>query len=655
MGTADGKWLEVMFGGMDERIAPSDHTAALVRNMVLDPDGAWRTAPGLVPVGSFSGSEPILAVRWFQPAPNQRWLVFERMIAGGEQSEIGYVALQAGTPTQITTRRRVTSATSTPTQFVDVGRWLYILSPFDGPIRWNGWKIRAVGFSTPPPAPRVIGSDQGFTAVDYSRGGTTPKHETQQRGVGEYPASADAPWRYGYGLTVINDLQQESPLSPLTFVSGTNGTTEGRQLVKVLIPQPPPDTRAFRLWRTTNVLDVQGPGDGLPVFLHSEWPVSHECELYDHKPDSELLIQFDPDRVGLVPQGPRAAGLWQNCLWLGGMPDDPSRLRYSEPGLIEQFPELNYIPIGTSRTGAIIAMYPVPRGLVVFKEGGIYIVKGNAVTVFAAEVISEHDGCAAPLAIEYVPDRGLYFVDRVGPKLLTGTVSDDEPTRVVPLVGTIRKVWRQAGPFLDRAVSVYDPDRREIWWQVPNSGNVFATFGVSLHLDVHQFSTREGYAVTSMTRYRNKTWLGSTPGIWLLSDAGLAYNQIDRIESTYITNYIVADERWQSRRLEVQMMAVGELGVELDTKTDRALDHTTQGDHERLLKQQLHDRELWEIGLWGAEYRWTDYDPTWIAFDLVDFAGHELLFRLRGEDVVMARGRLLRQPAPVAARLPGER
>lgn len=643
-----GKWFDLAFGGMDDRLAPKEGTASDIVNMFRDPDGVWRTHPGVLPVGDFTGSNAILSVRWFQPAPAIRWLVFERSVDNAT-SEIGYVTFPAGTQTQITTRRRVSSATSHPTQFVDVGRWLYMFSPFDAPVRWDGKRVATVGFAGPAPSLRVFGPDQGFSAIDWSNGGT--KSATTQRGVGEYPGDADAPWRYGYAATVVNDLGMESPRSAVAFASGTNLNTgiAGKKLVRILTAHLPADARAIRIWRTINVVGA-GAGEGVPLYFHSEWPVSHSFELLDHKSDAELGLLLDEDRIGPMPIGPRCSALWESRLWLGGMPDDPSRLRYSHAGFIEQFPEINYIPIGTSRTGAIVALHAVPRGLVVFKEGGIYLVKANP---FRCETLSEEDGTPAPRAIAYVPDRGLLWPDRNGPKVMTGTLSDDEPTQVVPIQGPIRRLWSsRVGVNLERSVVVYDPDRREVWWQLPEGGNVLPTLGIVLHLDDLSWSRRVGWTISSFTRYRGRTWVGSwdvdnAPGVYVVTPAGEGFDG-EPVEGQFATNPFDVGELVVTHRVELQLVAFGEVAFEVASKTDRIEDWVEQHEGERNLVHPDHDRHLWGTALWGAAYRWTDYDPAWIAVSMRGVRGREVQLRFRGEQLAIVAGRVLVDGTKVA-------
>jgi hypothetical protein len=158
---------------MDERIAPEKGSAERVTNMVYDPEGYWQTAPGILSVtrdvsqggppayGPFAaGSGAIVSMAWFQPRPNQRFLVVERESAESS-SIISNANVQDGSLIDITTVKRLGSQ-DVGTTFVELGRWLYMFSPLNAPVRWDGHYLAPVGFSGPGASLYAEGSDQGF-------------------------------------------------------------------------------------------------------------------------------------------------------------------------------------------------------------------------------------------------------------------------------------------------------------------------------------------------------------------------------------------------------------------------------------------------------------------------------------------------------------
>lgn len=617
MSGIEGKRVAVQLGGMDDRVVPDEGSAKLITNMQWSPEGFWEPVHGALEVSSFTaGSGAISALHWFAPRPNQRWLIVERRI-DEITSRISYVDFPAGgTPTTILDRRRLDSD-DLGTQFLDQGRWCWMLSPIDGLVRWNGQRVVPVGFVSPAPAPEVTvtGLASPFTDIagfDFS--GAVAVSDQNQRGLGEFPASGAERWVYAYAATLLNDLGQESPPSPITVVSGANDATFGRHFALLHYPRSPDHIRGVRIWRSRNLVGVANPSDGVALYLHSEWATAGEFDLLDLTDDTELVSEIlDRDALGPVPVGCRVMASWADATWLGGSSEFPHRLHFSTAGFPEQFGPLSYLDIGTAATGPIVALHPMQRGLLVLKSGGIYIVKGNHAQGFRWDEIDTSKGCAAPRAVVTVPKVGVLFLDQgAGPCAVVGSLDDDRPTTVEPIGAGIRKFWRQqAGVLLTQAVVTYDAARDEVWWALPVGGNARNSLGLALHVGITAWSVRTGWDIGAFESYKGAIWMGSnndtdSPGVFLLTAARRTRIDGTEIEGVYTTNPLrQGGDAWRFLWVEGIGLAMGSRW-EVAVRTDRG-DTTPQSETDPRQLQQSHEREQWGKARWN-EGSWTDYD-----------------------------------------------
>jgi hypothetical protein len=666
----------VELGGMDDRMLPEKGSAKLIENMQWVPEGYWELVSGATPVTAFtSGSGAISALHWFAPRPNQRWLITERRI-GPVMSRIAYVDPVTGLPVTILNRRRLDSD-DLGTQFLDMGRWVWMLSPIDGLVRWDGTRTSRVGFSGPAPAPTAKSEISGGPIEDqagyeYNPVGDYQPNDINQRGLGErvIEPSTDAEpnrWVYVYGLTMVNDLAQRSPMSPVVVVVGANNLYNGygRGCVELSVPRAPAHVRGWEVWRSINLVDVGIVGQGVPMYRLGAYPTAAPFDMLDMKPDNELVLGelYVEDEVGAVPEAPRCMATWGGVNWLAGMSENPHRVVHSTPGFPEQFAPINHIDIGSASTGPIVALHPVPRGLLVFKTGSVHIVKGNAVDGFRSDEISSRHGSSSPRAIVTVPGIGTLFLDpSAGPLAVVGSLDDDGQTTIVPIGKGIRKFWtRQAGLLLGQAVVVYDSARDEVWWQIPEGGNSVPSIGLVLHVGSMQWSVRPGWDIGAFESYRGKVWMGSTddtdaPGVFVLTQGSRRLPNGDDLEGTYTTNPLRLDEdAWQIMRVEGIGLAMGEVSWEVSTRADRKVGNVVQSQTAPLLRHHSHDRDVWGKARWNADKRFTDPELTRFPVSVSTEMAFEHQVRIVSRDVRIARldlivNRAALSPAPTERR-----
>lgn len=666
-----------------------------IENLERDSEGFWRVVPGTLQVGTWvesNGSGVILAMTWFAPRPNQRWLVVEQA-TGQNTSAIKYIRWPGGTPTTLTERRRIPGRPRS--QFLQIGRWLYHFNGLQAPIRWDGGNLAAVGFSGSAPAPRAAGQSEGFEFVDLA-GATieagVDANIPDQQGVGEDVEAGGvetARWVYVYGMTVLNDLGVESPMSGLVRAHGMNeagstydnphiglsGVDPGKRGVRLKAQRQYRNAFGVRFWRSVNVQGVTAGGNP-QLYLLDEFPLAGEFDYIDMHGDRDLGVAWDPSAVGAVPVGVRAAEHWQGSLWLAV----EGRLHYSAPLAIEAFPAVNYRDIGGASSGMIVALAVLPAGLAVLKERGVYIVKGNHLDGFRVETLTELVGCAAPRSVLFVPGLGLAWLAEQGPVVLRGFLDADGVAVVEPIPGVERTWKQQVGRTITNAWAVWREDAREVWWHVPTLGQLDPSLGLVLHLDGLDWSLRPDWRFSAAVYFRGRLWLGSwydddedavgvhvltrgdralgsgygdaavdpkvpiggydgdvefmvsqsPPGAWASSIPGSG-----ELVGLYQTGVFRWDARVSVVRVGLLVVATGqEAEIELWQRL-RQDEQFRHGSGRTAIGTQIPSstRDTWETGVWSDDAVWSELEPTWVERSVETEATLEWQGRLRGVDL----------------------
>jgi len=723
----------IRFRGMNEADigGPQDPTwARYVENMERLPNGMWRTMPGATQAFDLGeGGGAVIGLFWFQPRPNQRFLVVERNDTDS-QSIIEWVRVSDGFTRTIATRSRVPARPSA-SRFMQHDRWLYHFNGLDQPIRWDGSVVQPVGFAGVTPSPTVAGPGQGFTFADacaadlddppgliYVRNG--------QRGVGELPdtTTATLPWRYYYGLTMVNDLGQESPMSPLAMANGENsnvvvytdlpnsgsqnplgsvvltqnGQVWGKMSVNVGIPALPKHVVKWRLWRTTNLADA--PTSLLPeLFLVDEFYGGGDCDYVDSTPDSDLGEAHLPSQVGQVPLGIKVAEFHHGSMWVAV----DNFLYRSAPNRPEQFPAGNRYPVGSF--GQILALWSAPRGLVICSSRGIYMAKGDPISGYRIETVSERVECVGPRAVSYVDSLGLVVLTTTGPVVVQGTLDDDVTTRVLPL-GGIGETWaRTVAPRgLANSVILHRPEVEEVWFHIPTMGEHRPSYGLVYHYGGGGagWSIRPNWRFTSACTYQGRTWLGSwdtssstTQGVFVLTRAGLGlliggdvatppdpsiplsatyeepyptedqdetfavstfYKNIsgDAIKGIYESGNVSSPGRIVPQSVDLLMLLDGNpTAMTVQVRYDRRTHFQATNDEEwtparhseQADQDETQQRGVWNVSTWDADRMWTLVEPGFVRVPLPTEAQFEFQIRVMGLDISIGGMRVETDPA----------
>lgn len=648
--------MEIPIRGMADGAIPPEGYHEELANVRRDPEGYWRELEGVLWVVGL-GAEPVIGLVDYVRRGNQRWLVYER--GDGDESVVGYVNWRTMAGVEITRRPR-TAAADGGSSFLSVAGWLYIFTPQADPVRWDGERVVPVGWPSVPPAPLAAGGDQGFDAWDSagaSYGGAAGnaddvlKNATTQRGVGTYPDSSATQWRRGYAVTFLNDLGMESPPSAVSWASGINSAADnfGRRMVRVEVPAGPDHAIATRLWATPDVSGLNAELVQPVLLLVHEAPHAGGFTYVDHTPDTELGVELLQDGLGPPPSGAYAPAFHAGRLWCASG-TEPTRLHYSELGLFEQFGGESWYQIGTSATGAIVAVVSLQRALYVFKERGIYIVREGEV-----RALSTQHGIRSPQAVAIVPG-GLAFLDEdAGPCLIQGTTDDDQPTVIAAIPG-IRRTWRRYCSREQYSARVlYDPEHDEVWWHVCEGGAVRPTLGLVFHVSTQGWSLRPDWSVDAMLRVGQRVLVGTedvtaaTPcGIGILTRASRTRpGSSDPIVASLTSSWSEMVRPVMIRGVELLTEAVGKEAVNVYTAANRKATRVLRTESGRQQAHTDHTRPLWG-DRWAVLDEWADLEPARVPVDFERTSAFSFQVRVEAERMRLYGMRLILEPEPAA-------
>lgn len=526
--------------GLDERHFPTPGSLSIATNLRTDNQGAWSNSSGLAVLfqdgqSPLAGLGEIETMTWFsQHQGGRQWLLWEQRTSTSST----LVDLVAFSGSQRSTNivsgaRRFHAGPWLKTQYMAHNDWLYYVNGYNAPERWNGrWKTR-IGFDRAAGAPVPISNESVMVqdwlypwwtqvSAGYVPGLVTSAfgmNVENRKGLGPRATNgdtADAPlipvyYTYGYALTYLNDLNQESPPSPTRLMTGTTQGVDDAALSDyvgrgprgflVQLPDPPPHVKGMRLWRTQNINGLD-PSSQVQanLYLHTELAAGIAGTITDLKSDAELGRILDRSQLGPFPNSARLLAMFRGRMFVAAAVGNTSTLVYSANGFIEQFPVDNVLPIGDADSGHITAMYPTKDALVVFKVRGIYLVRQQIDGYFRAETLTEDDGCSAAKTLVEVPGRGLLFVSTGGIRLLSGALANEGvPTRVeADFDQRVRETFQRRVSIgqLVTAFAVVNHDDREVWIQLPEDGKSRPSFGIVYHYGEDAWSVREGWNVS---------------------------------------------------------------------------------------------------------------------------------------------------------------
>jgi len=499
--------------GMNAEIPAPPNTAQLIENFAYDPQTkAWTTELGYEPFFSgtlFNGpfsvanglNKPIDSLYVFQQHSSKRQhVLFE---CNGK-----LCVLEPWTTKkfkQLSADRTIPTPNAPRTSYEQFGRYVVITNGIDKPCKWRGTtRLFPLGWAEAPGTPTAEAArdatvEGDITALeasdDYVGSGNNIFQGDDSFFEGVSTGTDDEEVRYLYRVSFVNENGSESPLSADSnaFVyKGTSITRNGNSGVpkvcaKLEIPVGPEGTVARRIYRT------QKDGSRSLFYFVEEIKNNSSEEYVDYRSDASLGSQA-PDRTFSVPfpsKGCRFTAAFKNCLFIDGGEMDPTRLFYSAPLEPDRYPAFNYFEVGTREGGDIVGLETYYNSLLVFRENGIDLIRGDATSGFEIVPFVEGIGAFSHNTIIAVPNLGVSFVSRDGIYLISGGLDGGSNLTMTKLSKGLDEYFERLSiDAMTAAVSAYSATRQELWFHLPTSGKPQLTTGLVYHVNSGQFSTR---------------------------------------------------------------------------------------------------------------------------------------------------------------------
>ena len=559
--------------GMDQRWRVSADSAAKIKEMSWDSYDGWKNAGAydLITYDDYDWGffhSEITSIHFLSRHNGaQRSVIFEDAKGGLRKiaptnfdvltSEKPYVDLEDlegkvynGGSGVAQRKRFVPTTSSIGSQSVAFGGRLYLVNGVDEPSVYDGRYVSRAGFSSQPSAPSatVVFREYYNEAIDTSRvdetkymlgtrtkgqglGSLKPKGaKTSLKGAGIRQNWLDSKiCGYQYRVSFVNNRGQESPLSDPSNICQFECCDGRRRFTSMTLPIGGPEVVARRIYRTRDIFDDYGNAISSEIgrnfhFL-KEVQDNETTMIEDGISDENLGGIRDPEDFGPFPAQAKYIATFKNTIFVAGMPNN--LIQFSAPGMPEVFPRDNIFDIGDADAGEITGLYATTNALVVFKEHGIYFIKGSPRTGFVAQTLTRDIGCIAPNSIKDVPQTGLVFLSSNGVYVVRGMLEDtNAPTQVVELSTPIKDLVERIGfSAAGSAVGCLNRNNKEYWLCVPTIGkknNLLLVW----HYEIGAWSFRENYPIQCATEVRGRksyVFFGShdtenSPGIHVYSD-----------------------------------------------------------------------------------------------------------------------------------------
>lgn len=612
----------------------------------------------------WEGQGEIYSIHWFcQHNGARQWLLFEDESGtlnffNGSKVERSSSA-DPWTPLvdldgSVVTGRQIITTPHQRTQSQTWGGNIYFANGYDRVIVFNGTRVENSGFGTSPAPPTAsgivgMGSDGLHASMFFANGKYNVSkvfHDLVGCGVGSQNSDPDTVANttfgiknaetqgldsgkrkngYRYKVTFVNERGQESKPSIssglCTFDNGNNlysyeeganddyslSNEDGRTFIRVSIPTGPKGTVARRVYRTQNLVnssnELASVSRGDNFYFLEEIQDNFTTVFEDGRPDAFLGNRLYDEDFGPVPSGVKYLASFKNTMFVAG--HSGSEVAYSAPLFPEVFPPDNVFFIGDANEGPITGMYATRNALVVFKQKGIYLIKGDPANGFASVTLTLDTGCSSPNSIKEIPGLGLAFLSQDGVYLLKGALENTGTiTGIVNISTPIPDLMKKINPaaLLNAFGEIYHTDR-EYWLAVPTIGSDKNDLVLCYHYEIGAWSFRENYPIGCMVEtkdHRNylfygsnasgnesETNLGTTAqGIYVYSrgakikghwygqrSGGYANSSIRKVEPLYETSSIDFGSVYQSvqpAHVIVYAVAYGNNDLELNYRINRS-------------------------------------------------------------------------------------
>ena len=623
---------QLSLDGLDESWRQKSSAASTLNHVVYDPRKGWEGSGGYEHLFEQTGSNPftsgneIQSIHWFSQHNGARQFLFWEdggslnVFNGSSQS---WDVLDTGRHTSDSPWQR--------TQYANWAGWCYIINGYDQPVRYDGQKLVRCGFDQSPPPPDVMGPNESFDQ------GTLQDN----LGLGALGTTGGTGSRYRYRVTYVNQLGVESPPSdPSDEVYWSNTDENSRKFVGVRLPAGGDHVVARRLYRTQNYHGASDIGEGSNYFLVREFRDNAQMWFVDSLPDHILGRTITPSNYGTWPRGAKYIAFFRGRCFLAGLSEYPDRIVFSGGSFVENFPDLNYLPVGSTKAGEITGLYATKNALVVFKRRGIYLIKSDGQTneTFTAQTLTEDVGCSAPRSLVEIPGAGLVFASNAGVYVLKGALENTGTvTGITNLSESIADKWKDVSrQSIMNACGVLNSKDKEYILSVPMAGSTKCNHSFVFHYEVGGWSERAGLpigcAVESQDE-RSAVFFGSNdatnhPGVYTWSRGWLDLHGGVRssvYESSWIDFGVLFD------RISVKHVLLYVVGYQSDISVNYYIDkqYSPQRTTAQVLPAQDPNNKLltWDTGTWGDGQSWGEASPVVVRFD-VEAVCHSFKFRV---------------------------
>jgi len=648
--------------GSDERWTTAPNRALKIQDAFYDRRGGWERCGGTEKIlrdsqgtSPFAGWGKIQSMHWFsRHNGGPQYLVFELGPADADGltrlcyfngSTNNWTVIKDAAGNDIT-NRYTTDQPWQRTQYAAVGNNLWIINGENEPIRFDGRIGHKAGFDGPAPSVTVQGYTDGFLwGTTYAGLGLgTPATADRVMIAGVQNNAGTAGYAdYAWVITEENLFGTRSPPSPIYGAvkwrvdqsnvddgTGVNAGTQGTKFFADIRIPPPSGTHVFRraLWRTQNTTGVD-PGMARTYYLVDDDLAGQGSFPYvDGKPDNALGFQLQPEKIGPFPRGAKYMCFFKQRAYYAGMPDNPDRLYYSEPGDPENVPAQNWFSLGNSDNGEITGLREARNGLVTFKRRGVFMIMSDDGVTLTPKTIDKSRGCAAPNSIREVPGVGLVFASDEGVFRLTGSIQQgDDPAAIQPLTDTLADFWTwqvNRTAMMNAWGEVYHRDD-EYWLSVPLAGNPRNQMVCVYHYLTGVWSFRPDINAACLAEthdHRGYLYIGSNddtshPGIHVYSRA---YSTKDGVAIAFQIQTSWLDlggvyEHFIPEQVIIRALAYGTASMTVTVYRDRSATAVTVGGQTRKMEDAetiLAPPPVWGTATWSlsATERWGRASPT---------------------------------------------
>ena len=648
--------------GMDQRWRAQPTSADEIQDMTWVEQDGWTDGPGYRTIvadyyssGSaqeqqssatltnvFDSESKITSLHWFsQHTGAIQWLIWETSAGqlkafNGSKAPSGvfnYLRDRDGNQFNGTDRTRTYNSTpSVKTQSFTYGGRLYLLNGKDEAVVFDGRKADPCGFGN-------MAGQASPDVLDKTEG-SDPILVTDNR-IGIGSKEDDLTQGYRYKITFVNERGQESEASfrseSITFTNTSTSTV----VAAVRIPLGPSNCVARRIYRTLNLYIsgelVTGYGSDTRTsadeyYFHSEVQDNITEVITDVIPDALLGSVLDETQLGSWPFNATLGAVFKNTVFLSGMMTN--EVRFSRPLHPEVFPSGNLFQIGDSVQGPITAMYPTKNALVVFKQLGIYLIKGDPANGFYAQTLTLDAGCAAPDSIKELPGLGLAFLSESGLFLLEGALTNTgNPTSVVKLSSYLPVLFDRINKSaIVNASAAVDRKNGEYILSLPTVSNPDPMIILKYHYNIGEWSVSENWPIGCMVTtgdHRGYVIFGShddtaLPGLFVLSKGWPNKGGVYNVEPSYTSTHMDFGHVYSSvhpLRFLVYTVGYGNNDIKCNFKINRQLDSIYASDKSHDQRYSLDSLPLYgetKFGgfIDGEAARFAEHRPVVVRFDV---------------------------------------